>query len=480
MLKKLRNKLLLFNMVSLAAVIVVSFAVIFFLQYSHMRGEDESRLSSIPTDVITNAMLAGRMDVNSATNTPGVEDAGEDTTKVRGSDASASDSTSAGKPFIDGAGPNLPIDYSNFFVINMDRSGTLSIFSRIDMTEDDYIRAAELVANEGGSRTGEIRLAGSHWLYSYNRAEGSGLSDGSGVLEGLGLFGGAGRQSLVDDGAAGGASIVFLNIDSTDRAMAWLLISMAIICGCVLAGLFFISLVFSGRALRPAEESLVRQRQFIADASHELKTPLAIIDANAEAALGERITPGAKTWIERIGEESGRMRGLIDDLLLLARSDDPEDISMEKLPVDLSVEAEREIGRVEAVLFERGIGLEFKTPAGGVVVNADPARVRQILLILLDNAMKYTDEGGRVVVETGRARRHAYLKVSNTGYGISTDDIPHIFDRFYRADKARNSKSGGYGLGLPIAKAITERAGGAVTVSSGDGLTTFRVELPLA
>jgi signal transduction histidine kinase len=255
---------------------------------------------------------------------------------------------------------------------------------------------------------------------------------------------------------------------------------MMIIGGCVLAGLFLISLVFSGRALRPAEESLIRQRQFVADASHELKTPLAIIDANAEAALGERIAPGARTWIERIGEESGRMRGLIDDLLLLARSDDPGDMSMEKLPVDLSVAAEREISRVEAVLFERGIGLEFKAPTDGVTVNADPVRLRQILLILLDNAMKYTDEGGRVTVETGKERKHGYIRISNTGGGIPAEDIPHIFDRFYRADKARNSKSGGYGLGLSIAKAIAERAGGAVSADSSAGLTTFTVEFPLA
>jgi signal transduction histidine kinase len=274
--------------------------------------------------------------------------------------------------------------------------------------------------------------------------------------------------------------MVFLNIDDTDRAMTRLLVNMTLIGGCVLAGLFFISLVFSGRALRPAEESLVRQKQFVADASHELKTPLAIIDANAEAALEERIPPGARTWIERIGEESGRMRRLIDDLLLLARSEDPAGMTMETLPVNLSETAESEIDRMESFLFEKGVGVEFKTPAGGVIVNADPARVRQILLILLDNAMKYTDRGGRITVETGRARKHGYVKVINTGAGISPDDLPRIFDRFYRADKARNSKSGGYGLGLPIARAIAERAGGTIAVASENGLTAFTVELPLA
>jgi signal transduction histidine kinase len=445
-LKKLRNKLLLFNMASLAVVIVASFAAMFFLQYSHMRSEDQNRLSSIPTDVITNALLAERTD---GTGT-GAAAAGGSSGKI--------------KPFIDNAGPDLPIDYSNFFVINADRDGSLSVFSRIELDEKDYIAAAEEAAKGNGSHTGDIRLAGSHWLYSYN----AGDAEATGVASGIG------------DLLSGNERMVFLNIDATDRAMARLMISMFVTGACVLAGLFLISLVFSRRALRPAEESLVRQRQFVADASHELKTPLAIIDANAEAALGERITPGARTWIERIGEESGRMRGLIDDLLLLARSDDPSGMTMEKLPVDLSAEAKREIGRVEAVLFERGIGLEFKAPAGGVIVNADPARVRQILLILLDNALKYTDEGGRVAVETSRDKRRAYLSVSNTGDGIPAADIPHIFDRFYRADTARNSEGGGYGLGLSIARAIAERAGGGIAVRSQDGLTTFTVDLPPA
>jgi nitrogen-specific signal transduction histidine kinase len=442
-LKRLRNKLLLFNIASLAVVIVASFAAMFFLQYSHMRSEDQSRLASIPTDVITNAMLAERVGVSGAD----VSGAGGAGARLR--------------PFIDNAGPDLPIDYSNFFVINAAQDGSLSVFSRIELQEADYLRAAEEVAKKGGAHTGDIRLAGSHWLYSYN-------------------VNGGGAETAAGELLSGDESMVFLNIDATDRAMGRLLISMFVTGGCVLAVIFLFSLQFSMRALRPAEESLARQRQFVADASHELKTPLAIIDANAEAALGERVTPGARMWIERIGEESGRMRGLIDDLLLLARSDDPSDMTIEKLPVDLSAEAEREIGRVEAVLFEKGIGLDFKAPQGGVTVNADPARVRQILLILLDNALKYTDEGGHVTVETGRDKKHAYLKVSNTGAGIPAADIPHIFDRFYRADKARNSESGGYGLGLSIARAIAERSGGSIAVASAEGLTTFTVELPPA
>ncbi|MDR1292899.1 MAG: HAMP domain-containing histidine kinase [Clostridiales Family XIII bacterium] len=446
MLKKLRNRLLLFNMIALATVVVGSFSVIFVILYYDMRNSDEDRLSAIPTNVITN-MLSEQSE-------PATE----------GETASGDDAESAETPYINRAGPDLPIDYSNFFVVNLNNNGMLSVFSRMDLDEEDYLNAAEVVAKRGGPGTGELKIAGSHWLYSY-----SAKPTVIGRLAGTPPFDGA---------MYGGESMVFLNIDGTDMAMKRLLISLIIIGGCVLAGIFLISLAFSNRALRPTEEGLIRQRQFVADASHELKTPLAIIDANAEAAMNERIAPGARTWIERIENESGRMRGLIDNLLFLARSEDAADIAEERLPVDLAETTEREIDRVEAVLFERGIGVEYKSPADGeIVVNADLGRIRQILLILLDNAMKYTEDGGRITMEVGKNRKYGYVKISNTGEGISADDLPHIFDRFYRADKARSSS--GYGLGLSIARAIAERSGGNVAAESTDGLTTFTVELPL-
>jgi signal transduction histidine kinase len=451
MLKKLRNRLLMLNMIALAAVVVGSFSVIFIILYYDMRSSDESRLSAIPTDAITNYMLSAQSEWSAG-----------------GETVSDGDAKVSRRPFIDKSGPDLPIDYSNFFVVNLKNDGTSLIFSRMDLDADAYLAAVEKVARKGGIGSGEIKLAGSHWLYSYSAKPVTGVRAGDGPI--------------LNDAVYGGESMVFLNIDSTDIAMKRLLISLIIIGGCVLAGLFLISLAFSTRALRPTEESLIRQRQFVADASHELKTPLAIIDANAEAAMNEHVAPGARMWIERIEDESGRMRKLIDSLLYLARSEDAADIAEETLPVELSEATEREIDRVEAVLFERGVGIEFESPKdGGVAVNAAPERVRQILLILLDNAMKYTDEGGLVTVQTGRNRKYGYVRITNTGEGIAADDLPHIFDRFYRTDKARTSSaSGGYGLGLSIARAMAERSGGSVTATSSEGLTTFTVELPLA
>ncbi|MDR0596044.1 MAG: HAMP domain-containing histidine kinase [Clostridiales Family XIII bacterium] len=494
MLRKLRNKLLLFNMLSLTAVMVASFAVIFFMQFQLTRSADAERLAEIPIDVITNAMLERRNANAQAYGTMGPDGAtagaiGEG--DPSGADAAGGISGGEGlsggtggqsessqrpeSPFIDNSGPDLALDYSSFFVLNVDTQGELSAFSRVELSDDQYIKAAEMARghNSGVSKTGEIKLGGSHWLYSYSaRVAGNmPLSDES-------------LSQIALSGLPVNESIVFLNIDSSDKAMKRLLLNMFILGACVIAGLFIISLLLSNRALKPTEEGLRRQRRFIADASHELKTPLAIIDANAEAALAEPAE--SAVWIGRIADESERMRGLIEDLLFLARSEDAAAVPLETLPFDLSAAAEREIGSVEAVLFERGITLESKMPSGsGVIVNSDSARVRQVILILLDNAMKYTDRGGHITVETGIVRRFGFIKVSNTGEGISAADMPHIFDRFYRADRSRTSQGGsaapgGYGLGLSIAKAIAERAGGKISAESENGLTAFTVELPLA
>jgi signal transduction histidine kinase len=494
MLRKFRNKLLLFNMVSLAVVVAASFAIIFFTQYMHLRSMDMDRLEAIPKDVFVSAMLAERRDTLGGTITAGPD--GNVTIEPEGGAGGGGflvtggglDSGGTGEKqkkkqsplFIDKSGPELPLDYSKFFVLNRIADGAMYSFSLMDLDDNDYIIASNAVvaAAHAGKPVGDLRFAGSHWLYSYEMTADIGLPIGE-----------------------SNESMAFLNIDDTDSAMKRMLLNMIIIGACVLAGLFFISLIFSNRALKPTEEGMRRQRQFVADASHELKTPLAIIDANAEAALSEMEPAGEGLWIGRIADESARMRGLIDDLLFLARSEDAADIQVERLPVDLSVVAEEEIGRMEAVLFERGIALEFQKPVGSVVVRADPARIRQVMLILLDNAMKYTERGGRVTVSTGRTKKSGLFSVTNTGNGISQEDLPHVFERFFRADKSRSSVSrggaanvsagagsgerggayarkGGYGLGLAIAKAITERSGGKIHAASSGGITVFTIEFP--
>ncbi|MDR1027872.1 MAG: HAMP domain-containing histidine kinase [Clostridiales Family XIII bacterium] len=429
MLKRLRNKLLLVNMIALSAVILFSFSVVYFVTYSHLQGLIVSDLRSIPPDVMTNAILSER-------------------------DQQAG--VGAGGFRVNGL-PDLPIDYSRAFVINTNKSGNiLSVFSRIELEKDDYIKAARL-ASQSGAETGRINLAGNRWQF---------------------LVTGADKES-----------IIFLNVDGYERTLSRMLFSMSIIGGCVFAILLFMSYRLANRAIRPVDESMEKQRRFVADASHELKTPLAIIDANAEAILADDdpSPEGRRKWLERIEEESSRMRALVDSLLYLAKAEDGD---RENLPFDLAAAAEDEIGRVEAILYERNIRLALEKYDGQVIVKADEERLRRAILILLDNAVKYTNEGGEVTVETGRGRHVGYIKVSNTGEEIPSADLPRIFDRFYRADRARasaresaapNGKTyqSGFGLGLAIAKTIVERSGGRIYATSANGFSTFTVELPL-
>jgi signal transduction histidine kinase len=465
-LSRFRNRLLLLNLISLAVVIVLSFLIIYLILSAHMHQTDNSRLNAIPSDVIRNAMF--------------------DEMASEGVDTDRRD----GNLYNLNGGVDLPIDYGKCFVINVDANGSASVFSRIEgMTNDDFLAAIQAVIAHG-SKSGRVELDGVPWLFRLSKVQGS-------------------------------DSIVFLNVEDTDGALARLLVSMIAVGIVVLALFYFLSRSFANRAMRPAAESFEKQRRFVADASHELKTPLAIIDANAEAALsvidakadaalseepsGDQPDDQARLFVGRIEEESGRMRGLIDSLLYLARTEDAASMGddSELLPMDLSAAAEEEIERIEAVLFERGIGLEYLSAgAKTLLVKADGQYIRQAILILLDNAMKYTDVGGKVTVETGitgrstdngsgRASgygsgriagygsgRTGFIRVTNTGAGIAREDLPHIFDRFYRADKSRHSS--GYGLGLSIADTIVRRSGGQIKAASEGGLTTFTIELPLA
>jgi len=226
-------------------------------------------------------------------------------------------------------------------------------------------------------------------------------------------------------------------------------------------------------AFREREESLERQRQFTADASHELRTPLTSIRGYArmlrEWALNDPET--ARESVDAIERESQRMHELVERLLLMAREN--EDLLLDSAPTDLRdiVTAAVEARRVAAT----GIRIDYQAGPDPVVADVDSARIRQVLDILLDNAVKFTPEGGTVRVGV-RFEDGVELFVSDDGPGISPEHLPHIFERFYKADNARSD--GSAGLGLAIARQIVERHGGTIGVSSDANGSTFVVRLP--
>jgi signal transduction histidine kinase len=250
-----------------------------------------------------------------------------------------------------------------------------------------------------------------------------------------------------------------------DRVLKRLLLGLLALGGISAFVMGAASWYLAGRSIRPAQQAWERQRSFVANASHELRTPLTLLRASTEVAL-RGLPPTDADRRELLGDvlqECDHMSRLVEDLLLLSRLDAGQlQLYRERIALsELLADVERQAGRLAA---ERDVCVT--TDSAGGVVWADPTRLRQVLLILLDNALRHTPPGGTVRVSGHSSGRQAQLSVTDTGAGIAPEHLPHIFDRFYRADSARGDSSGGSGLGLSIAKALIEAQGGHIAVES--------------
>lgn len=248
-----------------------------------------------------------------------------------------------------------------------------------------------------------------------------------------------------------------------------------------LLGFFGVSLFLARWLVRPVEESWRRQRQFVADASHELKTPITVLLADADILLShpEDTIGGQRRWVEHIRNEGLRMKELVAGLLFLAKEDGLGRSQQPRGRADLSGLCEECVMSFEPVAFEAGLTLNSGIDPG-LFAAGSGEELRRLCAILLDNACKYAGPGG-VVTVTLSAGDRAALTVHNTGEPIPPEAQAHLFERFYRADAARSRENGGYGLGLAIAAAIVERHRGKIFVRSGPGEgTAFTVALPLA
>jgi len=228
-------------------------------------------------------------------------------------------------------------------------------------------------------------------------------------------------------------------------------------------------------ALTPIRSSLARQRGFVADAAHELRAPLAILRTAAELWLEPASMEDQQEAVEQVLSQGAHLARLVDDLSLLARADSGA-VSITHERVDLATLIRETVSGVELVAEEGGMRLEVR--AESLWIRGDPGRLRQLLLILLDNALKHAPESETVTVTARRQGSHAVLSVRDLGPGIDHQDLPRLFDRFYRADRARAGE--GTGLGLAIARWIAVAHGGQIRVANApDGGAVFTVTLPL-
>ena len=231
----------------------------------------------------------------------------------------------------------------------------------------------------------------------------------------------------------------------------------------------------AGKALTPVQEAFERQNAFVADASHELRTPLAVIRANAEFL--QESEPSSEEASE-IVSETDRLSSLVDSLLAVARGDTNGAVAYDEL--DLGAVVEGSAASMRSLATERGITLDISaTPE--LRIRGSREQLRQLVVILVDNALRYTGSGGHVEVDVTGRDGSAVVAVTDTGIGIPPEALGQVFERFYRADEARNRDSGGAGLGLAIAQKLVDEHGGSIAAESepGEG-STFTVTLPLA
>ena len=276
-----------------------------------------------------------------------------------------------------------------------------------------------------------------------------------------------------------GSSPFRITIASTDYIVQSVLrlglVLLAIWLGAMLLFLA-ISIQLSAIAARPMEEAMQREKQFVADASHDLKTPLSVILAN-NAILAEN--PDAPVgslsrWLDSTSAAAKRMQQLISQMLTLADVERPDaPVVLER--VDLASLAMRSALELESLAYEKNITLDTELPEE-CFVRGDSGYLLRIVSSLLENALKYEPEGGRVLLRLIQEKKKIFLFVQNFGTQIPREDLPHVFDRFYRSDKSRRNDSDSFGLGLAITRQMIQRLGGDISAaSSPEEGTIFRV-----
>ena len=421
MFKKLRNHMLLFNLITVSLVMLAAFSVIYLVTYGNFERENTRRL-----DTMLSMPFMPNRPFPSGNNEP-------------------SESRE-----------RFGTDYYVSFILFVQNGRLENVNSHLDFQDSVYTEAFEKI---GDMDSGKVTLEGRRWAFAVR--EMPSRADN--------------RRAIYPESED--TLVVFLDITDLNETLRELLLTLIVVGVVVLLLLLWFSFRFAARAVLPIEEGYNKQRQFVADASHELRTPLAIIGANVDAieTSGDESVESQKEWFGYIRTELSRTGKLVDDLLYLASAENVRNDG--SLPFNLSLVCETACAAMEAALYDCGISLDENLEKN-IFVTADSEKIMRVLYILLDNAGKYTRGGGRVTVSLGREYEWAVVRVTNTGDGISAEDLPKIFDRFYRPDASRSQETGGFGLGLSIAKTTIERSGGDIFVESANGLTTFTFRLP--
>ena len=333
-----------------------------------------------------------------------------------------------------------------FFTVNISESGEITAFGSdyFDLTDKDMLRKLVDKADETSKETGVLTDYNLRYFKSYSEFR---------------------------------KAIVFADV-SSEKAMIKGLVRNSVIIGLIGYVIFFlISLLLAKWVTKPVEKTWNEQKQFIADASHELKTPLTVIMTNAEMMNDKSYSEKDRdSFAKNILSTSKRMRGLVESLLELARLDNNR-APVKKESIDLSKLINDSILPFEPLFYENDTELSADIDKG-IGIEGDKDKLRQVVNILLDNALKYSDPAEKVTIKLKRQSANCVLSVTGLGTPLSREECQNIFKRFYRVDKARNDGQS-YGLGLSIADSIISEHNGKIWAESENGYNTFFVSLPL-
>lgn len=271
------------------------------------------------------------------------------------------------------------------------------------------------------------------------------------------------RYYFTDDIESGKGIMVFINFER-ERESTFKLASVSLLVGaaCIILLLFPVYRL-SKNAIKPIEQSIQKQKQFITDAGHELKTPIAIISADTEVL---EMCSGENEWLTSIKNQTVRLGGLVKNLVTLSKLNEG-DKKIKSAPFNLSTAVEETVQSFETLAITSEVKFEYHI-APNIIYTGNEDEIRQLVSILSDNAVKYCLKGGKIVLDVYKNGKSVVISMYNDCEYIDRQKTDRLFDRFYRADSSRARETGGYGIGLSIAQVITERHKGKITASSSD------------
>ncbi|MFS1085954.1 sensor histidine kinase [Enterococcus casseliflavus] len=440
MLKKLRNKMLWFNMALISIIVLGAFTFIYILNATQIENEIQSLVSQ-ESNILAAAPL--------------------DDEEVRQS------LTNPEYPMILTI-INSTSDVREIGLVDSDHVDVETQSDDEGVDESALYAALVDTASKQGEVLNEVKLNDRYWRYSLSLVDS--FSHYSINNESMGMY------STSINNYEPFYQVLFFDVTDYKTSLSNLRTTLLLIGVLALVSIYIASFYVANRALRPVELAWRKQKEFVSNASHELKTPLAIIQVNAEVLAGspEETLESQMKWLENIQLGSERMDELVNSLLMLTKFESAEQEVVRSV-IDASQVVQSVYQSMEAIALEKGIHYQEQI-AKQVRLESNEQALRQLTMILVDNALKYTPTGETVTVALVERQRKTVLQVSNSGCPIPEEKIPYVFDRFYRGDPSRNHQDGGYGLGLAIAKAITEMLQAQISLTvDQDGVNHFEV-----